>query len=178
LSRIKATELELKERLVHVSRTTKVVKGGKRFSFGALIVVGDGNGNVGVGLGKAKEVSNAIAKGTEDARKNLVHIRLLRGTVQHLSKARYGAAHVMLKPASPGTGIIAGGGVRAVLEMAGVKDILTKSLGSQNHHNIVKATLQALMQCSDPLAASRRRGISLGELFGKPMQQNIEAVNY
>ncbi len=167
MNKIKANDLELKEKLVHVARTTKVVKGGKRFSFSAIVVVGDGNGHIGLGLGKANEVTNAIAKGTESARKSIVKIPLSKGTIPHVSVAKYGAAQVMLKPATPGTGIIAGGGVRAVLEMVGVKDILTKSIGSQNHHNIVKATIKALEQCVDPLYIAKLRGISLNVLFGK-----------
>ncbi|MBS4028366.1 MAG: 30S ribosomal protein S5 [Ignavibacteriales bacterium] len=170
MARIKASELNLKERLVHVGRTAKVVKGGKRFGFSAIVVVGDGNGYIGVGLGKAREVSLAISKGTEDARKNIVKVSVLKGTVPHISIGKYGAASVMLKPASPGTGLIAGGGVRAVLESAGIHDILTKSHGSQNPHNIVKATLRALQTCNDPLSVARRRGMSLQELFaGGPL---------
>ena len=133
--------------------------------FSAIIVVGDGNGHVGIGLGKAREVSSAIAKGNEDARKNVVKVTLLHGTIPHISIGRYGAAKVLLKPASPGTGLIAGGGVRAVLESAGIKDILTKSIGSQNPHNVVKATLRALESCVDPLMIARRKGISLQEVF-------------
>ncbi|MBM4165925.1 MAG: 30S ribosomal protein S5 [Ignavibacteria bacterium] len=175
--RIKANELNLRDRLVHVGRTTKVVKGGKRMGFSAIVVVGDGNGHIGVGLGKAREVSNAIAKGNEDARKNIVKVHILKGTVPHTVIGKYGAARVMLKPASPGTGIIAGGGVRAVVESAGIKDILTKSVGvSQNPHNIVKATLNALMTCVDPLTVSQRRGISLKELFGTIRKPNIETA--
>lgn len=165
MARIKASELDLKERLVHVGRTTKVVKGGKRMGFSAIVVVGDGNGHVGVGLGKAREVSSAITKGTEDARKNIFRVTILKGTIPQTVVGKYRAARVMLKPASPGTGIIAGGGVRAVVESAGVKDILTKSLGSQNPHNVVKATITALLMCKDAITVARRRGMDLNELF-------------
>ncbi len=176
MARVKASELDLKDRLVHVGRTAKVVKGGKRFGFSAIVVVGDGNGHVGIGLGKAREVSSAIAKGTEEARKNVVKVTVLKGTVPHQVIGKYGAARVMLKPASPGTGVIAGGGVRAILESVGIKDILTKSLGAQNPHNIVKATLRALEMCSDPITVARRRGMTLNELFGVS-NNNLEVVS-
>ena len=176
MARVKASELDLKDRLVHVGRTAKVVKGGKRFGFSAIVVVGDGNGHVGIGLGKAREVSSAIAKGTEEARKNVVKVTVLKGTVPHQVIGKYGAARVMLKPASPGTGVIAGGGVRAILESVGIKDILTKSLGAQNPHNIVKATLRALEMCSVPITVARRRGMTLNELFGVS-NNNLEVVS-
>lgn len=172
MARIKASELELKDRIVHINRVAKVVKGGRRFSFNAIVVVGDGNGHIGVGLGKANEVSDAIAKGIDDAKKNVVKVKIVNGTIPHPIFAKYGAAKVLLKPASPGTGLIAGGGVRAVLESAGVKDVLTKSLGSSNPHNVVKATLDGLLQLSDAQQISSRRGISLQELF-----QNKPKVN-
>lgn len=172
MARIKASELELKDRIVHINRVAKVVKGGRRFSFNAIVVVGDGNGYIGVGLGKANEVSDAIAKGIDDAKKNVVKVKIVNGTIPHPIFAKYGAAKVLLKPASPGTGLIAGGGVRAVLESAGVKDVLTKSLGSSNPHNVVKATLDGLLQLSDAQQISSRRGISLPELF-----QNEPKVN-
>ncbi|MSP64124.1 MAG: 30S ribosomal protein S5 [Ignavibacteria bacterium] len=165
VARLKASELELKEKLVHVGRVTKVVKGGRRFSFSAIMVVGDQNGHVGIGLGKANEVVNAIAKGTDDAKKNIVTIPIVNGTIPHEVIGKFGAGKVLLKPASPGTGLIAGGGVRAVLETAGIKDVLTKQLGSSNPHNVVKATLKALLNLRDAKATSSHRGISLHELF-------------
>ncbi len=165
MARLKASELELKEKLVHVGRVTKVVKGGRRFSFSAIMVIGDQNGHVGIGLGKANEVVNAIAKGTDDAKKNIVTIPIVNGTIPHEVIGKFGAGKVLLKPASPGTGLIAGGGVRAVLETAGIKDVLTKQLGSSNPHNVVKATLKALLNLRDAKATSSHRGISLHELF-------------
>lgn len=166
MSRIKAGELDLKDKLVHINRVAKVVKGGRRFSFSAIVVVGDGNGHVGVGLGKANEVQDAISKGIDEAKKNIVTVNVHKGTIPHAVYAKYRASKVLLKPASPGTGLIAGGGVRAVLESAGVKDVLTKSIGSSNPHNVVKATLQALLSLSDSKSVIQRRGISLQELFG------------
>lgn len=165
MGKIKASEHEFKDRLVHVNRVAKVVKGGRRFSFNAIVVVGDGNGHVGVGLGKANEVADAIAKGIDDAKKNVVKVTIIKGTIPHEVVGKYGAGKVLLKPATPGTGLIAGGGVRAVLESAGVKDVLTKQMGSPNPHNVVKATMRALLSLSDAREMAGRRGISLQELF-------------
>ncbi len=162
LSKIDPTELALNEKLININRVAKVVKGGKRLSFTALVVTGDGQGHVGVGVGKAKEVPLAINKAGAIARKNLIHVSLKGSTIYHEITVKLGAARILLKPASPGTGIIAGGSARAVLEAVGVKDILTKSLGTANKTNVARATIQALKQIKNPaVEVARRKGLPL-----------------
>jgi len=162
---IKASEIDLKERVVAIKRVAKVVKGGRRFSLAAIVVVGDGNGVVGYGLGKANEVVDAIAKGVDDAKKNLVKVPIFKNTVPHEAIGKYGGGLVLLRPASPGTGVIAGGAMRAVLESAGIKDVLAKSKGSSNPHNVVKATFNALMKMRDAYTVAQQRGVSLSQVF-------------
>ncbi|HEV8202477.1 MAG TPA: 30S ribosomal protein S5 [Candidatus Polarisedimenticolia bacterium] len=167
MNRIKADDLDLKDQVVHINRVTKVVKGGKNFRFSALVVVGDGRGHVGYGAGKAKEVPQAIAKGVERAKRNLILVPLKGHTIPHQVLGIFGAGRVMLKPAAPGTGVIAGGAVRAVVESAGIQDVLTKSLGTTNPNNVVKATFDGLLKLKDPVAERRRRkgaGATTGEV--------------
>jgi len=163
--KVKSGDIDLKEKVVAIKRVAKVVKGGRRFSFSAIVVVGDSNGVVGYGLGKANEVTDAITKGIEDAKKNLVKVPLLHHTVPHRIIGKFGGGQVLLQPAAPGTGVIAGGAMRAVLESAGVKDVLAKSQGSSNPHNVVKATFDALLNTRDPYAVAKQRGVSLDKVF-------------
>jgi len=156
---------DFKEKVVAINRVAKVVKGGRRFSFSAIVVVGDGKGNVGYGLGKANEVTDAIAKGIDDARKNVVKVPLYKHTVPHVMEGRYGGGFVLVQPAAAGTGVIAGGAMRAVFESAGIKDVLAKSKGSSNPHNVVKATFAALAKMRDPMQIAQARGISLARVF-------------
>ena len=165
--RINADGLDIKERVVHINRVSKVVKGGRRFSFSAVVVAGDGEGHVGYGLGKAHEVPEAIRKGVEKAKKSLIHVPLIEGTLPYAVIGRHGAGRVLLKPASQGTGLIAGGGVRAVMELAGVRNALTKCLGSTNSHNSVRATLEALRSLALPEQVAERLGKSVEELRGE-----------
>ncbi len=165
IERVRPGGLELVDRLVGVQRVTKVTKGGRAFGFSAIVVVGNGNGVVGHGLGKSKDVSSAIAKAVEDAKKNLVRIPIIKGTLPHEQKGKFGGAKIFIKPASNGTGVIAGGAVRAVLESVGVHDVLSKSQGSSNPHNVVKATFDALLQLRSAEVTARQRGISLEKVF-------------
>ncbi|MEM7382743.1 MAG: 30S ribosomal protein S5 [Bacteroidota bacterium] len=162
---MKISELNLEEKLVAINRVTKVVKGGRNFRFSAVVVVGNRQGVAGYGLGKAQEATSAIAKGAEDAKKNLIKVPILRGTIPHQAIGKFGGGQVLLKPAAPGTGIIAGGGARIALEFVGIQNVLAKSKGSSNPHNTVKATFQALKQLRDPLTVAAQRGISLDKVF-------------
>ena len=165
MSKIKASELELQDRLVHVGRTAKVVKGGRRFNFSAIVVVGDGNGHVGYGLGKAGEVVDAVSKATEAAKKNIIKVTIQNGTLPHEVIGKFGAAKVLFRPASAGTGVIAAGGVRAILELCGVKDVIKKSLGSVNPHNSIKAAIAGLASIEDAESVATRRGVSIEKVI-------------
>lgn len=164
-NQVKPGDLELQEKVVSINRVVKTTKGGRAFSFSALVVVGNGAGVVGHGLGKAKEVQEAITKGIDDAKKNLIKVPILHGTIPHRQFAKEGAAKVLIKPASHGTGVIAGGSMRAVLESAGITDVLTKNLGSANPHNVVKATFAALGQLREPIRVARDRNVNLKKVF-------------
>ncbi|NND06333.1 MAG: 30S ribosomal protein S5 [Saprospiraceae bacterium] len=163
--RVNPADTELTEKLVNLNRVAKVTKGGRTFSFAAIMVVGDGQGTVGHGLGKARDVSECIAKAVDDAKKNLIKVPVYKGTIPHEQRGKYGAGKVLIKPASDGTGVIAGGPMRAVLESAGVHNVLAKSQGSSNPHNVVKATIDALSKLRSPQTIARQRGISVEKLF-------------
>ena len=163
MQRVESSETNFLDRVIHISRTAKVVKGGRRFSFSALVVVGDGAGKVGYGLGKAREVPEAIRKGVEQAKKSMVAVARQGTTIPYDVLGKFGAGKVLLKPASQGTGVIAGGATRAILEVAGISDILSKCLGSHNPHNVVKATMRALQMLQDPEVIMARRGLAEGE---------------
>lgn len=163
--RIKPAELDLKEKVVAINRVAKVTKGGRTFGFSAIVVVGNEDGIVGYGLGKAREVNEAITKGIDDAKKNLTSVPVYKGTIPHEQYGKYGAGKILIKPASNGTGVIAGGAMRAVLELAGVHNVLAKSLGTSNPHNVIKATIDALSKLRDPLAVSKQRGIPVDKVF-------------
>lgn len=165
VKKVRQSDLELKEKVVGIQRVAKVTKGGRTFSFSAIVVVGDGQGIVGYGLGKAGEVTDAISKGIEDAKKNLIKVPIINGTVPHEQYGKYGGGLVFLKPASNGTGVIAGGAMRAVLESAGITDVLAKSKRSSNPHNVVKATIDALVKMRDAFTVAQHRGVNLKKVF-------------
>ena len=164
-NRVKTSDIELKDRLVAINRTTKVTKGGRTFTFAAIVVVGDGNGVIGYGLGKANEVTAAIAKGVEVAKKNLIKVPVHNGTIPHEQVAKFGGSRVFMKPATPGTGVKAGGAMRAVFESIGVTDVICKSKGSSNPHNLVKATIKALDDMRNPQTVAHYRGVTLDKVF-------------
>ena len=174
-TRVKASETELQDKMVALNRVAKVTKGGRTFSFAAIVVVGDGKGTVGQGLGKARDVSEAIAKAIDDAKKNLVKVPIFKGTIPHQQIGKFGAGRVFIKPASDGTGVIAGGAMRAVLESAGVHNVLAKSMGSSNPHNVVKATINALMLLRSPQTVAKNRSVSVDTVFGHTPKTTTEA---
>ena len=165
VKKVKSSEIEFKDRLVSIQRVTKVTKGGRTFSFSAIVVVGNENGVVGYGLGKAKEVATAISKGIDDAKKHLIKVPVHKGTIPHAQEGKYSGASVLIRPAAHGTGVIAGGAMRAVLESVGVTDVLAKSKGSSNPHSVVKATIDALTKLRDPFTVAQQRGISVEKVF-------------
>ncbi len=165
IKKVKSSEIEFTDRLVGIQRVTKVTKGGRTFSFSAIVVVGNENGVVGHGLGKAKEVTTAISKGIDDAKKHLIKVPVYKGTIPHAQEGKYSGARVLIKPAAHGTGVIAGGAMRAVLESVGITDVLAKSKGSSNPHSVVKATMDALTKLGDPFAVAQQRGVSLDKVF-------------
>lgn len=165
VQKLKTVESEIKEKLVSLNRVAKVTKGGRTFSFAAVVVVGDGNGTVGQGLGKARDVTEAITKAIADAKKSMIKVPVLKGTIPHEQKGKFGAGRVLIRPAAEGTGVIAGGAMRAVLEIAGIHNVLAKSMGSSNPHNVVKATLDALSKLRSPLDIAKQRGLSIGKVF-------------
>lgn len=170
-NKMRPVDAELKDKLVTVNRVAKVTKGGRTFSFAAIVVVGDGHGTVGQGLGKARDVADAIAKAIDDAKKNLVTVPIYKGTIPHPQHGKYGAGKVFIKPAADGTGVIAGGAMRAVLEIAGVQNVLAKTIGSSNPHNVVKATIDALVKLRDPRTIAQQRGLKLTELFSGELEK-------
>jgi small subunit ribosomal protein S5 len=165
VQKVRNVESEIKEKLVSLNRVAKVTKGGRTFSFAAIVVVGDGNGTVGQGLGKARDVTEAITKAVADAKKNMIKVPVYKGTIPHEQKGKYGAGRVLIRPAADGTGVIAGGSMRAVLEIAGVHNVLAKSMGSSNPHNVVKATLDALAKLRSPIDVSKQRSMTLDKVF-------------
>ena len=165
IRKVKTTDVEFKDKLVAVQRVTKVTKGGRHFSFGAIVVVGNENGIVGYGLGKANEVSTAVSKGIEDAKKNLVKVPVHKGTIPHEQAAKFGGARVFMRPAAPGSGVKAGGAMRAVFESVGIRDVLAKSKGSSNPHNLVKATINALLELRDAHTVANLRGVKMSKVF-------------